>query len=183
MTSDPQRHDLLADLTRHLAPLSHDALRILDEFALGLLQVEREQPIELESLARQIVRFDPREPADLAINAAIHCIGLGLLKQDRDRAELTADDLRAAAKARVDRERRTAAVQVGTVPGDDLSDRVVVDDPDAAAEFRAGQLTEISPVPAAIARTMTPTLDEDPMPYDSLELEWDVSDIHAGEGK
>lgn len=173
--SDANRRAALArDIPRHLAALSHDALRILDEFALALLQAEREQPIELESLARQIVRFDPREPADLAINAAIHCIGLGLLKQDRDRAELTADDLQAAAKARVDREQRTADIQIGRP--------IVVEDRDAAVEFSADRLTEISSVPATIARTMTPTLDEDPEPYDSIELEWDVSDIHAGEG-
>lgn len=78
----------------------------------------------------------------------------------RTRILTTGNELLAGARARADRE-RGPTVRIG-LPGDDLSDRVVVD------EFELDKLTTIG----------------GPEPYDSLELEWDEEweDRHAGSG-
>lgn len=85
-----QRPGLLATIPRHLAPLSTDALRIADEFVMGLLAHEKAHgPIDLQTVRHFAPAVDPRdEPTRTVVLAAIVTIGIALREQDREREEL-----------------------------------------------------------------------------------------------
>lgn len=162
------RSALVRDIPRHFGPLGVDALRILDAFTIGLLLHERAHgPIDLEALSRLPLQLDPHgDPSGTCIAATIQAVGIGLLRQDQDRAarhEVSRRELdqpgnrEAIAEYRERESARLGATPVLTVGGS-LGEAV---DPDtgpiaAAAEFvEEQQATRIG----------------GPAPYESLEID------------
>lgn len=84
-----RRQALARDLARRQAPLSVDALRVLDRFTLALQVVEQQHgEVDLQALRRLVPRFDPRAPVETAIGAALCAVGIELAIEDEDRAEM-----------------------------------------------------------------------------------------------
>lgn len=170
MRDEIRRQALARDLARRQAPLSLDALRVLDRFTLALQLVEQQHgEVDLQAMRRLVPRLDPRAPVETAIGAALCAVGIELALEDEDRAEL--DELarreldrpgnrEAIADCRERQAARLGATPVVTIGGGSTVAREIVE-PDtgpiaAAAEFVEDQhATRIG----------------GPDPYESLEID------------
>jgi hypothetical protein len=88
MTDPIQHQALVRDLSRRLATLGLDSLRLIDRFTLALQLHEQEHgPVDLQAFVRLVPRVDMRRPVETAIASALFAVGLELVQEDREGAE------------------------------------------------------------------------------------------------
>lgn len=183
-----RRQALARDLARRQAPLSLDALRVLDRFTLALQLVEQQHgKVDLKALRRLVPRFDPRAPVGTAIGAALCAVGIELALVDEDRAELDelarreldqAGNREAIADYRERESARFGATPVVTVGGGLGNPPVTLGARELPLEVGstvAREIVELDTGPIAAAAEFVEeqhaTRIGGPNPYESLEID------------